>query len=657
MSATDQTALVNFINSGKGVYWEGTNIASDHNSTELWNLFGASYTGTGPDTGDVMSLTGNANTFADGMEFNYSPYGEYPNARVNRISATDGIALLDSDNGFSRVVYNDTGAGKVIASTIIFGALYNQDVVSTRANLMASYLSFILDKEEPTLWASDSAIDFGTLLPENGQTINLYIRNLGLDVLEISDILIDGNDFTYDGASNYDLPFGQIADIPIYFPCTTEGEFSSQLTINSNDPVNPTRIFDISGSCYSVAQIQVDPQNLAFEVGIGSSVESEFTITNTGGGYLDYFIETLAMETHGRGGPDAYGYTWIDSNDPDGPQYEWFDISSLGIDGELSGVDNYIIADIPIPFPFYGEIRDQVKISTNGYITFGNDPVDHSNDQIPFSMDPDDFIAPLWDDLRTVDESVLYTYFDVESDRFIIQYQDWKFYTGGGSGDLDFQIQLYPNGDIYFLYENLEGTLTSSTVGIENFDSSIGLQVAYNEVYLENNLAVKISPNPSWLRLDKYSGSVFQDLPQIINVDVNTSSLTIGSYMALIKIHNSDTENPLIEIPVTLNVTATGVEDDIPVTPMLSQNYPNPFNPITHIDFFVTDEDSETKITIFNMKGQVVKNIADKQFNPGKHSVIWDGNDDSGNAVGSGLYFYRLTSNNYSQTRKMILMK
>ena len=423
MSAADQNLLVDFINSGKGVYWEGTNIASDHESTTLWNMFGASNVGTGPDNGDVVNLIGNANTFADGLTFGYSPYGEYSNARVNRLNVTDGTALLDSDNSFTRVVYNDTGAGRVIASTIIFGGIYNEDVVSTRSNLMASYLSYLLNIDIPVAWTSEEMIDFETLLPGTETMQTLYLRNLGMEMLELSDIQLSGSNFVYQGEESYSLDFGHYVELPVIFPCDVEGEFSEILSINTNDPDNPLINVSVTGSCYSAPQISVDASDFNVSVGMGNSMETSLTISNTGGGYLDYYIETLNV-TRGSGGPDNFGYTWIDSNDPEGPVYEWFDISTIGIDGELSGVDDYITVELPIPFPFYGEMRSEIKISTNGYLTFGNDPVDHSNDPIPFAMDPNDYIAAIWDDLRTSGESMLYTYFDEDNNRFIIQYQD-----------------------------------------------------------------------------------------------------------------------------------------------------------------------------------------------------------------------------------------
>ncbi len=91
----------------------------------------------------------------------------------------------------------------------------------------------------------------------------------------------------------------------------------------------------------------------------------------------------------------------------------------------------------------------------------------------------------------------------------------------------------------------------------------------------------------------------------------------------------------------------------------LGQNYPNPFNPATSIQYTV---DSRHKILhatlkIYNIKGQLVKTLVDEETIPGTHSVVWDGKDQEGNEVSSGIYFYRLKAGDQSEVKKMVLLK
>jgi hypothetical protein len=88
----------------------------------------------------------------------------------------------------------------------------------------------------------------------------------------------------------------------------------------------------------------------------------------------------------------------------------------------------------------------------------------------------------------------------------------------------------------------------------------------------------------------------------------------------------------------------------------LKSNYPNPFNPETTISYSLAKQ-SKVSLQVFNILGQKVRTLVNETNNAGTHTVVWNGKDDSGNAVASGVYFYRLKSGTISQTNKMILMK
>ena len=86
------------------------------------------------------------------------------------------------------------------------------------------------------------------------------------------------------------------------------------------------------------------------------------------------------------------------------------------------------------------------------------------------------------------------------------------------------------------------------------------------------------------------------------------------------------------------------------------RNYPNPFNPETTIEFGIK-ENSNVLIEIYNIKGQKVKTLINGFREAGYHSIIWNGKDSNGKPVASGLYFYRMRTDNYQKIRKMILLK
>jgi len=110
--------------------------------------------------------------------------------------------------------------------------------------------------------------------------------------------------------------------------------------------------------------------------------------------------------------------------------------------------------------------------------------------------------------------------------------------------------------------------------------------------------------------------------------------------------------------PKAGRIEVTGLES-VPRDFTLEQNYPNPFNAATTITFALegAGRTADTKLEIFNVLGQKVTTLIDGPVAPGRHSRVWDGTDRSGTAVASGLYFYRLTSGNRTEMKKMVLLK
>jgi hypothetical protein len=119
----------------------------------------------------------------------------------------------------------------------------------------------------------------------------------------------------------------------------------------------------------------------------------------------------------------------------------------------------------------------------------------------------------------------------------------------------------------------------------------------------------------------------------------------------LANIQVSDTKGELLKVDTTYQK-----KKEIPSDFSLSQNYPNPFNPETYIDFNLPDE-AEVSLRIYNVRGQLVKTLVQEIMSPGTHTMRWDGKNNSGERVSSGVYFYRLTLDEKSIIKKMVLLK
>jgi hypothetical protein len=108
-----------------------------------------------------------------------------------------------------------------------------------------------------------------------------------------------------------------------------------------------------------------------------------------------------------------------------------------------------------------------------------------------------------------------------------------------------------------------------------------------------------------------------------------------------------------------MNISETGISENNVVdhSDNILTNYPNPFNPETAISFSIQEE-SKINLSIYNIKGQLVKVLINNYQNAGEHSIIWDGRDSSGNRVSSGIYLYKLNVNDKTKTvKKCLLLK
>ena len=101
-----------------------------------------------------------------------------------------------------------------------------------------------------------------------------------------------------------------------------------------------------------------------------------------------------------------------------------------------------------------------------------------------------------------------------------------------------------------------------------------------------------------------------------------------------------------------------GVDDDeqIPINYTVSQNYPNPFNPRTTISFSVA-KSGYAKLSVYNSRGELIRTLLKENVPSGNYNIDWDGKDDMGKSVSSGLYLYKLEVNGTNQIKKMLLMK
>ncbi len=130
-----------------------------------------------------------------------------------------------------------------------------------------------------------------------------------------------------------------------------------------------------------------------------------------------------------------------------------------------------------------------------------------------------------------------------------------------------------------------------------------------------------------------------------------------GVFPAYLIIHSDDPNARVTNVSLMGSATPVSTEDGVnPIITELGTNYPNPFNPITTISFSLK-ESGPVAINIYNILGQKVKTLLSGETPAGSWSLTWNGKDDKNKSVASGVYFYKMQTQGYTNTRKMILMK
>ena len=110
-------------------------------------------------------------------------------------------------------------------------------------------------------------------------------------------------------------------------------------------------------------------------------------------------------------------------------------------------------------------------------------------------------------------------------------------------------------------------------------------------------------------------------------------------------------------VTATIEFVSTDVQNnEIPFAFVLNQNYPNPFNPSTSISYTIPNKNS-VSLNIYDVNGSLVRNLVNKNLEPGSYTVSWDGTNFYGSKVSAGMYFYKITSGSFVSTQKMIFLK
>jgi len=297
------------------------------------------------------------------------------------------------------------------------------------------------------------------------------------------------------------------------------------------------------------------------------------------------------------GGPDTFGYTWINSLDADGPAFEWIDISTTGT--ALVLADDASSAALPLgfAFTFYGVDKNEVFVGSNGLLTFGAGSTAFSNTFLPSAVTPNDVIAPFWDDFNpSLVGSTVHYLSDVSNDRFIVQYHVPAYGATAPYIFFDFQVVLQGNGNIRVNLLNVnEADVVEATLGIEDAFGLDGLSANFN------NVGGRLADGVSYLFIEP-------------------GNIVVGA-------------------------------DETPTAFGLLKAWPNPFNPTTQLSFQLP-ETAQATVRLLDIAGRQVAVLASGVMERGEHQLTVDAS-----SLASGMYFAQVESQGHMAVIKLSLVR
>jgi len=594
------------------------------------------------------------------------------------------VEITDNTYFYDEIVPSGTNSGSFIFEVSPFCPDQNDILFELHITANGNHewdSTFSLGVLAPQITTSADIIYFENAFLGFPVTNSLIISNSGSDILNVIDIYTTNPDFLIDQTS-FDLESGENQEILITFTPSQTGTINDTLFIFSNDPDEQLFPVSLQAEIMFAPEISVFPDSLYMEMGEDETSTQILTIFNNGGSDLIFSVN-------------------LENNS--GPR----------IAADFDGVNDYISIPEPVITSESFTIEMWANMQGQGGGSVPYNPLFEQRDDVP----SDNHSTIVLYSETNIDQARFFVRGDNDDGQALISeslpYFEWHHYAGIVS---DENIFFYIDGNLVDSIENLQnGNYTASidyidigrhrywndTHGLfngyidevriwnyartsEEIQDKMNVTLSGNEQGLnaywnfdnENpwiditgngfdgnphgNISTIESTAPiiSWLSLDNNADTIPVDSYIEIIITFDSSDLTIGNYNANMTIISNDPLIPELNIPVTLSVTGDNIDDEFALMQTsLVGNFPNPFNSGTTVSFYCYQDIEDTEIEIYNVKGQKVATLINEKLNTGFYEIIWNGKDDEGNSVSSGIYFYKMKTSDYSKTRKMLLIR
>jgi hypothetical protein len=624
--------------------------------------------GGNPLEGAYVCVTNDSDVFAGGFVpedglINFEVYPDsagdlYVTVTARNYIPHEGIASVYNSDvavGYSAHLVDDDNIGE--SSGNGNGAMNPSETVELHVTLQnfgqslnANGVSALLSCDSPEVTVTRNSANFGNIAPGgtgssdlpylidvsseaiNGSSVDLIlaITDVGgnswnsVMQLPIEAAQFDIDDVTIIDAGNGQIDPGEIFEMHLSAANSGLNNITGATAVlrTADDQVTIYDSTAVFGDCAQggsfdniedTFQLAVDP-----DIYVGHIIN--FTIVFSGDGpqivtaAFNQMVGTVSSDD--PIGPDNYGYYCLDNTDvtyADHPTYDWVNIDTQNWPHIQPQDDAVIVLPLPFPVSYYGRIYDEVSVCDNGHIAMGQSWWNAwHNTPIPAPQNASAMIAPFWDDLKYSSYSSMgpriYYYYDDSQGRFIIAYDNaWAddVYRYETFEIIILDRYAWPtetsDNEIIFQYMDVNNPYSAS-IGICSPDRQDGLQYIFNNIYAAGAATM---------------------------IDGRAIKFTTGS----------------------LYNTGIGDKGPIPESFALAPSYPNPFNPAATIEFSIPNEEN-VKLEIFNILGQKIEDLVDSRLPAGNHAAVWNAEN-----YPSGVYFYKLTAGDFTESRRMTLLK
>ena len=240
----------------------------------------------------------------------------------------------------------------------------------------------------------------------------------------------------------------------------------------------------------------------------------------------------------------------------------------------------------------------------------------------------------------------------------------------GPNHNIDLSLQLLKDEGWVLIPKCTPGVTTVSDVDTLTVNQTattwnIKVKVGNTGAFAAQNVSAQLFGGPAWLAIPDANGTYPNIASGASAFNTDTYALDItnwpgGPFQVTMQIFWQDNcggnHNAQVTVDLAPAAQPTPVGNHPSYVNRLDTNVPNPFNPSTAIRYEI-GESGRASLRIYDVSGALVRTLVDRSHDVGDYQASWDGRDQTGKAVASGVYFYRLETHDYAQTRRMVLLK